>query len=290
MRYRPFGRGGAAISAISLRLDARRSRSQTVALVYAALEHGINGLTIPAEPGVSAAVGEALNHVGRGLGLVTLRLERDLHGFRPERVAEAARTALEHGRFGWIDVLRLDEPHPGDLARETLQQLSVIARQHRAKHLGAGGAGSALDTPIDSRLLDVAALPFHLGSGWPERNRVKRAAGLNTVVVATDVLAPLQAGRAADAPVIARPRGLSGLFASKEVKQQASVYEFMDRAQGWTREQVCIAHALTEPALATLELPIEDADQLDAWAAAVDRDLPTGLAAQIEMARFAEAS
>jgi hypothetical protein len=47
-----------------------------------------------------------------------------------------------------------------------------------------------------------------------------------------------------------------------------------------------MAYALTEPSLATLQIDLSLADQLEGLAAVPERDPPTGLGAQVEMARF----
>ena len=51
---------------------------------------------------------------------------------------------------------------------------------------------------------------------------------------------------------------------------------------------MCLAYALTEPAFASIQLEGWRADLIERMAAVTDRDLPTGVAAQIEMARFGQ--
>ena len=55
---------------------------------------------------------------------------------------------------------------------------------------------------------------------------------------------------------------------------------------GWTEQQVAIAHALTDTAISTIMVQPVCAPTLEGLAWAVERDLPAGAQAQIEMARF----
>jgi hypothetical protein len=64
-------------------------------------------------------------------------------------------------------------------------------------------------------------------------------------------------------------------------------YAFLDATPGWTPEEICLAFALTEPALASMSLEAEDLDHLIAMAAVTEREMPASVAAQLEMARFA---
>ena len=57
--------------------------------------------------------------------------------------------------------------------------------------------------------------------------------------------------------------------------------------KGWTAEEICLAYCLTEPSIASVLVECEDPEHLAALAAVPDRDMPPGLAAQVEMARFA---
>jgi hypothetical protein len=63
-------------------------------------------------------------------------------------------------------------------------------------------------------------------------------------------------------------------------------YAFLDRTHGWDAEEICIAYALTEPALATVQIEPASIARLEQLAQIPDREMPPGLAAQIEMARF----
>ena len=61
------------------------------------------------------------------------------------------------------------------------------------------------------------------------------------------------------------------------------------RTRNWSPEEICLAYALTEPSLATVQIHAERAERLEALAAIPDREMPPGVSAQIEMARFSTA-
>ncbi|MBP7649752.1 MAG: hypothetical protein KA744_07890, partial [Phenylobacterium sp.] len=66
----------------------------------------------------------------------------------------------------------------------------------------------------------------------------------------------------------------------------AGTYAFLHQTHGWSAEEVCLAYALTEPAFATVQVEQFRAEAIERLALITDKDLPTGVAAQIEMARF----
>jgi hypothetical protein len=65
-------------------------------------------------------------------------------------------------------------------------------------------------------------------------------------------------------------------------------YAFLQDTTGWTTEDICLAYALTEPAFATVQVEAWRADAVERLALVCDKDLPTSVAAQIEMARFGQ--
>ena len=59
-----------------------------------------------------------------------------------------------------------------------------------------------------------------------------------------------------------------------------------DRRRGWSAEQICLAYALTEPALASVQMPALDREHLADLAGVPERRPARAVSAQIEMARF----
>jgi hypothetical protein len=66
----------------------------------------------------------------------------------------------------------------------------------------------------------------------------------------------------------------------------AGTYAFLNRTRGWTPEEICLAHALTEPSLSSVQVSADRAERVEALAAIPEREMPPGVSAQIEMARF----
>ncbi|HZZ88317.1 MAG TPA: aldo/keto reductase, partial [Caulobacteraceae bacterium] len=64
-------------------------------------------------------------------------------------------------------------------------------------------------------------------------------------------------------------------------------HAFLMSTRGWTAEQICFAHALTEPAITTVQMPVKDVEHMVSLADVPDRHLPSQISAQIEMAHFA---
>jgi aryl-alcohol dehydrogenase-like predicted oxidoreductase len=73
---------------------------------------------------------------------------------------------------------------------------------------------------------------------------------------------------------------------NKPEAQAANPYAFLRATPGWTPEEISVAYALTEPALATVQVEPRDVAHLQALAAIAERELPASTPAQIEMARF----
>jgi hypothetical protein len=94
------------------------------------------------------------------------------------------------------------------------------------------------------------------------------------------------------------PHALEALMESAEQKAKpgwfkkapplagVGTYAFLGRTHGWTAEQICLAYALTEPSLATVQMPLTDRKHLALLAGVTERDLSSAVSAQIEMARF----
>ncbi|MFT6427826.1 MAG: aryl-alcohol dehydrogenase-like predicted oxidoreductase, partial [Brevundimonas sp.] len=62
-------------------------------------------------------------------------------------------------------------------------------------------------------------------------------------------------------------------------------FGFLYRTHNWTAEAICLSYVLTDPSVSSVIVNPTDTDRLATLAAAPERDMPPGLAAQIEMAR-----
>ena len=66
---------------------------------------------------------------------------------------------------------------------------------------------------------------------------------------------------------------------------QKDAFGFMYRTQGWTAEAICLGYVLSDPSVSSVIVRADDPERLAILTAVPERDMPPGLAAQIEMAR-----
>jgi aryl-alcohol dehydrogenase-like predicted oxidoreductase len=286
MRYRPLGRHGTAISALSVAMPAERtSRAEVVQLVYSALESGINAFEFSAtgDLDVLRAGCEALKAVERDLVIVGLRLDHEPNerGLSAATFERAVKAALGEVGIGRIDLLVLESPGPGDHALPIFQMAEKLRDAKRLRLLGVAGDGDELDVHIDEGRFDLLSMPFHISSGWVERNRLKRAVAREMIVTASGFMPPNLPAKAENATT----RGLKRLIGKGE-NPAYQAYEFLYRSQEWSAEQICLGYTLTEPALASVQIHCSKADQVRALAPIPDKEMPNGVPALIEMARF----
>lgn len=298
MRYRPFGRHGAAASAISLALtdepmrDAARQK-----LIYAALEAGINTFELRTpDPAIAAVLDDALGAVERSMVLVGVRVgwsvdkrNATIRDLEPSGVGGLVESLLARTRLGYFDFAVLDVAEDERLPPHVIPGLHNARDAGQVRLVGVSGANAA-DPYLGTTDFDALVTPFNLQSGWIERNRLRRAADADMPIIGCGYH-PRDLGGEASEPLAPVRTGLSRWLAKSSAAPAAripSAYDFMRRAIGWTPEQICLAYALTEPSLATIQTTETDPDALTELAAVAERDLPNGLAAQIEMARISD--
>ncbi len=285
MRYRPFGATGKAVSAVSLLLREAPNMATPQAwraLAFSAMESGINAFELSAGSDImSMGVGEALRAVERRLIFLAWRIRGDGHKpITADAISASVRNGLQKTGAGYFDLLVLDEHAFAHLEPSARTYLDDLRAGGLALQLGVSGDGPAIDTCISSAGFDVLITPFNLTSDWQARRRIREASAKDMVIVASDPF-----------PTVLRNRGPAPakttlLGRRIEPLSGAGTYAFLHETSGWTPEEVCIAYALTEPAFASVQLEAFRAETIDRLAAVPDRDLPTGVAAQIEMARF----
>lgn len=300
MRYRALGRTGQTLSGVTLAIDDETPAALRTALIYGALEAGVNSFDIGgSEMSILDDVGPALASVDRRLLFVTLRLGvgRDASGqlvrdFSPERLIGVIETATARSGLGYFDLALLDDPAGPELSLMTLAALKAARDEGRVRRLGVAGQGPDMDAYIASKAFDALVTPYSLASGWQDRNRLKEAANLDMAVLGygyypSAARRPLL-GAAASGGFLTRLLGGTGKAAKGPAPRTG--YEFLDTIPGWTPEQVCLAYALTEPGLASILVHARSVEEIEQLAAVTDRDLPSQLPAQIEMARFSAAT
>lgn len=279
MRYRPLGARGQVVSAVSLILQpdpGRRRPGEWVSLIYAALECGISGFEVR---GLDPALGEGLAHalagVERRLVFVALRLtlKRDRQASL-ESVGGQLRAALAATGLEYLDAALLDRPEA--ISPQGLNELAALKTAGLVRALGVAGEGEGVDALVASGKLDLLATEYSLLSGWAERRRVRTAVASDMGVLAYGAFPREQLERLAQPSSKTRANPLSGVGG----------YAFLEQTRDWTSEQLCLAYALTEPSVASVQVQVESIEHLEQLAAVPDRELPPATAAQIEMARF----
>jgi len=286
MRYRPFGSAGVAVSAITLRLEdePRLRGADWRKLIFAALESGINSFEID---GVSSALiegaAEAFSTVERRLLFIGWRLRGSLdRALKAQAVHDMIDQALDRTGLGHLDLATLDDPDANAFPAETLEQLKALRGARLIRLLGVAGAGDKFDAYVASGQFEAMTTPFNLASGWVERNRVRSAVGREMAVIGLDYW-PETLREAHRASFLPKP----SLWRRKtDPLADVGGYDFLRNTPGWNAQQICLAYALTEPSLASVQVTASSPAEIEALAAITERDLPTGCAAQIEMARF----
>jgi aryl-alcohol dehydrogenase-like predicted oxidoreductase len=290
MRYRPFGRSGAAVSALSLGLtDAPMRADHRIRLIYGALESGINTFDIHGrDPAVAQAVGEALASIERQMVFVSLRVgwSVDRNGVRfrdlsPEGVTGAIEAFLARTQLGRLDVAILDLQEGETLPPHVIPSLQSARSAGRVRMLGVSG-GESTDEHIGTGDFDVLVTAFNLQSGWIERNRLRRAGQADMAILGCNFHPVGLGGTEPEA----KPTGPLGRLFGGVKERTPHAYEFLERTPGWTAEQICLGFALTEPSLASVQTMVRDPADIESLASITERELPTGVAAQIEMARI----
>jgi aryl-alcohol dehydrogenase-like predicted oxidoreductase len=303
MRYRPFGQAGQAVSALTLSLGPRDIAQGPEAgreLIYSALEAGINSYRLETADAVLAEIlGQALKHVDRKLVQVSLTLgagdgrrgsDRD---FSAEGITSAIDRALNISGLSWFDLAVLDEPADHELPQSTLNALKALRATERVRLLGISGAGEVMDTYVSTGAFDVLTTPFHVNSPWQIRSRLRAAREADMAIFVYDYF-PESLDTAKKAASAHQPKkGLFGFGGPKPSRDNplahAGTFAFLHRTNNWPAEAICLAYALTDPSVSSVLIRASDLERLNMLAMVPDRDMPPGLAAQIEMARVAGA-
>lgn len=291
MRFRPLGGSGMAVSAVSLKLvdsPGRTTPQAWVQLVYSAFESGVNTFeAVGRQPALVEGFGQAIRAVERRLLFVALRvgitvspagaLMRD---FTPEGLIVQLEAFLARTGMDYVDAVVLDDPKAEELSPQALDGLRAMRESGRARMLGVAGQDPAIDAYITTRAFDLLCTPFNLVSGWKERLRLKAAIERDMAVIGYDYYPEQFRGGVAAQP----KKGLWG--GQPKGPERTGTYAFLDRTPNWNSEELCLAYALTEPSLASVQILADRTERIEALSRAPERDLPTGVAAQIEMARF----
>ncbi|MDX5392483.1 MAG: hypothetical protein LPJ86_01520 [Caulobacteraceae bacterium] len=286
MRYRPFGVNGKAVSAASLALS-EEFKSQPAetwrSLAIAALESGINAFEVT----------EGSPHAASGLRAAAGSLERRLLFFawkirgegRPpldaRRLQDSVRSGLQALGGGYLDLVVIDEAAYAGMSAEAHRLLADLKSSNLVLSAAIAGAGPLVDKALASGSFDALASPYSLTTGWAVRRRLREASLANLAVLGTDAFPP----ELCRAPTQS-PTKLGLLRRSGPTAASVGPYAFLHETRGWEADELCLAYAMTEPSLATIQIEAVRPEVIERLAAVPDRELPTGIAAQIEMARI----
>jgi aryl-alcohol dehydrogenase-like predicted oxidoreductase len=272
-----------AVSALSLGLngaDDDRKPAQWRDLIHAAFEEGVNTFEIiRPSPALLAGLAEGVSAVKRSLLFIALRINAEIDELD---LAEWVEGVIEQGRLGELNLLNSD----AGAARSAGAQaaMRVLKDMDRADRLGVVGDGELLAEHVEAGGFDAIVAPFSLRSGWRERHLIRRALESQLGVIACDSCPAEIAELLESAQAKVKP----GWFKRPPPLAGAGSYAFLGSTPGWTAEQICLAYALTEPALATVQVTVDDRKHLAELASVTDRELPSAVSAQIEMARFSD--
>lgn len=284
MRYRPFGATGIAVSALTLRLaDSSRLRaSDWRALVFTALENGINSFQIDGDaPEMLQGAGEAFASVERRLLFLTWRVRQDSNQLGQQTLDGLRRSAYEGLGLDYLDLVLINDPQASSLPMNFEAGLQALWSARALGGLGIASRGDIHPGLLANGLVTAVSSPYNLSSGWAERHRIRLASQNNFAVIGEDFWPQALRELADQAP--RRPS-----FWQRRTDPLADVggYEFLSKTPGWSGEDICLGYALTEPSLATVRITADTRQEVERLAEVVERDLPTGVCAQIEMARF----
>lgn len=290
MRFRPLGEAGTAVSAITLTLDA--SVAATGAdnireLLYAALEEGVNSFHIDSlDRTLIQTTGEALAEVDRDLLHITLiigPLPNGRRDFSVEGVNAVIGAVLNASGLRYFDAVILDDPAESELPAQTLK---MLREDERIMRLGIRGTSDVMDIYIASGRFDMLFTPCHIQLDQRQRAWMRSAKEQQLVVLGTEYYPEALLNPAKPPPPPEPVKGMFGMQKKRVVADEpANPFSFLHNTQGWEAEDLCLAHALLDPSLASVVVRAERAPQLRRLAMACERDMPVSMPAQLEMAR-----
>src|SRR6185437_15572961 len=178
------------------------------------------------------------------------------------------RQVIAEGRLDYVDMLALNAG--ATRAEEVLAAAILLKEADVARRLALAGSGELVEEDVASDLFDAIITPFNMLSGWRDRNLVRQSMERQMGVIGRDPCPAALAALMESAQQKTKP----GWFKKAPPLAGAGTYAFLGSTPGWSAEQICLAYALT------------DRKHLVQLAGITERDLPTQVSAQIEMARF----
>ena len=154
------------------------------------------------------------------------------------------------------------------------------------KRIGIVGEGEVVDRCLEIGDFDVLSTSCDVTSDGQVRRRLREAANKDIIVIARNPI-PTDLIRTSQLPLARKAGAFFGLKA-KDSLAGVGTFQFLHTTPDWSPEDICLAYLLTEPTMSTVMIEASNPEIIANWASVADRELPTGVPAQVEMARFAE--
>jgi hypothetical protein len=273
-----------AVSSLTLRLaDSSRLRANDWrALVFTALENGINSFQVDGDsPDLLKGASEAFASVERRLLFITWRVRGDAALLGQQAVDNLLGSAFDGLSLDYVDLVLVNDPLAPAMPAAFEAGLRSLRQSDAVRGVGIASRGDIDPRLLGNELVTAISSPFNLSSGWAERHRIRHAITQDFAVIGEDFWP--QALR--DGGEMAAPKPSLWRRRSDPLSDVGG-YEFLHATQGWGGEDICLGYALTEPSLSTVRITADTRAEVERLAAVVERDLPNGVCAQIEMARF----
>ena len=150
-----------------------------------------------------------------------------------------------------------------------------------------------MDTYVSTGAFDVLATPFHVNASWQVRSRLRAAREGDMAIFVYDYFPDSLNTAKKAATVQVQKKGFFGFGGGPKTVESplahAGNFAFLHRTNNWSAEAICLAYALTDSSVSSVMIEASEVERLNTLSLVPDRDMPPGLAAQIEMARVAGA-
>lgn len=295
MRYRSFGEGGQSISTVLVSVDSSESVTVSESFLAGCMSLGVNAYEARIDDLTAIqALGQVASSVERSMVVVGLRVEqagpRQARDLNRETIIRQLQDALRNTGLRWIDYLIVEDPAPGELGSSFFMTVEAARQAKRLRYVGVSGDSNEITDLIQSGSVQIYGTPYNLRCSQSVRKRMRQAETANVMLLGYDhypeVIRHTPSAPIAAATGIMRLLGLGG--ARRMPADKDGPYSFLNFVRGWTAEQICMAYALNEPSLSSARVRAPDLETVKGLAEAVERELPNGLAAQIELARVSD--
>jgi hypothetical protein len=251
--------------------------------VFTALENGINSFQVDGDsPDLLRGAGEAFASVERRLLSLTWRVRGDAAALGQQAVDSLLGSAFEGLSLDYLDLVLINDPLAPQLPPAFEAGLRSLHESNAVRGVGIASRGD-IDPACWARTAWSRPSPRRstCRPAGPSVNRIRHASQHDFAVIGEDFWpqALHEGGEmAAPKPSLWRRRS--------DPLSDLGGYEFLHNTPSWGAEDICLGYALTEPSLSTVRITADTRAEVERLAAVVERDLPNGVCAQIEMARF----